>query len=253
MGVDCSDGNECTDDVCDPADGSCSNPNVMEGTSCDFKGFPGVCMAGVCEDAMLCDGVDCSDGNDCTQDVCDPMDGSCSNPNEENGTACDADGNPGICQDGVCERDCTPTAGINADLPRSSPATLVASYTDATNGFTITPPIGNVSIGAFGIGNDANGSITGFEANDRLVIEFFDAMGAPSTASNISVGLSSAGVDGNVEVIVDDGAPSAPMAVSPGGSIDVAVTGAHKVEIRSPDLDALRIYWESLSFDHDCL
>jgi hypothetical protein len=60
-------------------------------------------------------------------------------------------------------------------------------------------------------------------------------------------------VDGNVEVIVDDGAPSAPIAVSPGGSIDVVATGAHKVEIRSPDLDSLRIYWESLSFDHDCL
>ena len=112
-----------------------------------------------------------------------------------------------------------------------------------------------MSISAFGIGNRSGGGGTasGFEANDRLFIRFFDAMGFPSTASNISVGLSPAGVDGNVVVIVDDGPPSAPIPVSTGGSIVVEATGAHKVDISSPDLDPLRIYWTSLSFDHDCL
>jgi hypothetical protein len=102
MGVDCSDGNECTEDVCAPADGSCSNPNETDGTACDFSGADGVCMSGTCEDAMLCNGVDCSDGNDCTEDLCDPADGSCSNPNETDGTVCDASGSPGTCQTGVC-------------------------------------------------------------------------------------------------------------------------------------------------------
>ena len=30
--------------------------------------------------ADLCEGVDCSDGNECTDDVCDPADGLCENP-----------------------------------------------------------------------------------------------------------------------------------------------------------------------------
>jgi hypothetical protein len=101
--VDCSDDNDCTDDVCDPLDGSCDNPNVEDGTSCDFEGLPGVCMTGVCEDAMLCAEVDCSDDNDCTDDVCDPMTGDCSNPNVEDGTSCDFGGLPGECMTGVCE------------------------------------------------------------------------------------------------------------------------------------------------------
>jgi hypothetical protein len=102
MDVDCSDGNECTEDVCDSADGSCSNPNETDGTACDFSGEGGICMSGMCEDEVLCNGVDCSDGNDCTEDLCDPADGSCSNPNETDGEVCDASGNPGTCQTGVC-------------------------------------------------------------------------------------------------------------------------------------------------------
>ncbi|RZV49490.1 MAG: hypothetical protein EX268_18980, partial [Deltaproteobacteria bacterium] len=82
MDVDCSDANECTQDVCEPADGTCSNPNEADGTTCDFSGLPGICAAGVCEDAMLCADVDCSDGNECTQDLCDTADGTCSNPAE---------------------------------------------------------------------------------------------------------------------------------------------------------------------------
>jgi hypothetical protein len=101
-GVDCSDGNDCTEDVCAPADGSCSNPNETDGIACDLSGEAGICMSGMCEEAVLCEDVDCSDGNDCTEDVCDPADGSCSNPNETDGEVCDASGNPGTCQTGVC-------------------------------------------------------------------------------------------------------------------------------------------------------
>jgi hypothetical protein len=50
-------------------------------------------------DGDLCEGVDCSDGNECTADVCDPADGSCSNPNLPDGTSCD--GGAGSCQSGV--------------------------------------------------------------------------------------------------------------------------------------------------------
>ncbi|MBW2190477.1 MAG: hypothetical protein JRG93_12975, partial [Deltaproteobacteria bacterium] len=105
-GVDCSDGNDCTEDVCAPADGSCSNPNEPDDTVCEFSsGVGGICDgAGTCEDAKLCEGVDCSDGNDCTQDVCDPADGSCSNPNEPHPTECDFRRDvAGICVEGTCE------------------------------------------------------------------------------------------------------------------------------------------------------
>jgi hypothetical protein len=102
-GVDCDDQNECTAESCDPADGECDYTNVTAGMTCDFGGLPGVCGAGVCEDAMLCAGVDCDDGNECTQDACDPMDGMCGHTNVSDGTTCDFGGLPGVCGAGVCE------------------------------------------------------------------------------------------------------------------------------------------------------
>ncbi|MCB9875964.1 MAG: hypothetical protein H6835_00035, partial [Planctomycetes bacterium] len=43
--VDCDDGNPCTDDICDPVDGSCSHPQSADGTSC---GGERACNAGTC-------------------------------------------------------------------------------------------------------------------------------------------------------------------------------------------------------------
>ncbi|MBW2160924.1 MAG: hypothetical protein JRH14_13350, partial [Deltaproteobacteria bacterium] len=73
--VDCSDDNDCTADLCDLADGSCSNPVETDGTACDFGGADGICTSGTCEPALLCTGVDCIDGNECTLDLCDPATG----------------------------------------------------------------------------------------------------------------------------------------------------------------------------------
>jgi hypothetical protein len=89
-GVDCGDGNDCTQDLCDLADGSCSNPNEGAGTLCDSGA--GICDGGgACVDN--CAGVDCSDGNQCTDDVCDSLaGGTCSNPNSPAGSACDTCG-----------------------------------------------------------------------------------------------------------------------------------------------------------------
>jgi hypothetical protein len=126
-------------------------------------------------------------------------------------------------------------------------------YTDMANGFTISAPIGNVSFGAFGIGCDANRSRSGFEENDRLIIEFFDSGGAPSTASNVSIVLSGAGVSGNVVIAIDDGPPGAPVPVTRGQPIVIGQNGVHKIDVSVPDLDLARIYWEGLAFDHDCL
>jgi hypothetical protein len=112
-GVDCDDVNECTEDACDPMDGSCGYANVTDGMPCDFGGLPGVCAVGLCEDAMLCASVDCDDQNECTEDTCDPMDGSCGYANVTDGTPCDFGGVPGLCTAGVCVEDLC--AGVDCD------------------------------------------------------------------------------------------------------------------------------------------
>jgi hypothetical protein len=98
-GVDCDDQNECTVDACNPSDGSCTN-TADPGASCD--GGAGTCdAAGVCQPNDLCSGVDCDDQNECTIDVCDPADGSCSNTPDD-GASCD--GGAGTCDAaGVCQ------------------------------------------------------------------------------------------------------------------------------------------------------
>ena len=108
---DCDDGNECTDDTC--VEGGCSNDPVAFNTPCDLgEGRPGVCRAGVCVDQRLCEGRECNDGNDCTEDTCDPADGICDYVPVEDGTACH-NNNSNVCTVGTCAQgtcDFTPVA-----------------------------------------------------------------------------------------------------------------------------------------------
>lgn len=95
VGVDCSDDNDCTADVC--TEGNCSNPVMADGVPCD--GGSGSCSAGECvPNVNPCDGVDCDDDDDCTADLC--VDGGCSNLTVADGSPC-ADGS-GSCQAGDC-------------------------------------------------------------------------------------------------------------------------------------------------------
>ena len=87
-GVDCDDQNECTEDLCNGADGSCEHTPP-----------------------------DCADSNDCTVDTCNPTIG-CEHDVAANGTPCGG----GTCQAGVC----TPT-GYAQDfesLDQMSPTAL---------------------------------------------------------------------------------------------------------------------------------
>ncbi|MBW1757223.1 MAG: hypothetical protein JRJ80_13760 [Deltaproteobacteria bacterium] len=69
-GVECDDGNLCTRDVCDVADGTCIHVAT------------------------------CDDFNDCTTEMCDPADESCSTPSPvADGTQCEG----GTCRAGACE------------------------------------------------------------------------------------------------------------------------------------------------------
>lgn len=55
LGYPCDDGNECTEDYCDFRNpyNLCIYTNVVDGTSCDAAGVPGMCSSGVCEQLDL--------------------------------------------------------------------------------------------------------------------------------------------------------------------------------------------------------
>lgn len=114
-GVVCDPEGACTEaGVCDPADGSCSYANKADGTSCD-DGNPAtvndVCTAGVCAGVDLCAGVSCGAETECQEaGVCNPADGSCSQANKADGTACSG----GTCSAGVCVEE-SPDGGVIED------------------------------------------------------------------------------------------------------------------------------------------
>jgi hypothetical protein len=97
-------------------------------------------MPDLCADAE----TRCDDSNECTENVCNPADGVCSNPNETDSTSCDFSDLPGVCTDGVCERILSTCAAIRADDPgatdgvyridpdQSGPRPSVDTYCDMT-------------------------------------------------------------------------------------------------------------------------
>jgi hypothetical protein len=103
-GVNCNDGNPCTDDSCthDCSSATCVHDPVENGTGCSLRGVSGVCINGVCD---LCAGVVCEDdGNECIDDVCRAYTGTCGVP-ADNGTVCEYKGIlPGFCASGFCAK-----------------------------------------------------------------------------------------------------------------------------------------------------
>jgi hypothetical protein len=114
-------------DLCDPTDKS----NPPNGTSTDPEDSPRIAADrdgdGVYEALATpadqvqfnvngyCVGKPCNDFNDCTIDHCDFRNfGRCTYDTEPDGSACDRDGNPGVCSTGTCVdcldvSDCAPT------------------------------------------------------------------------------------------------------------------------------------------------
>ena len=97
--VECDDGNVCTDDSCEPADG-CVNEPVPDGAPCDDGDACNVtdtCQDGACVGSG---NQDCDDQDECTEDSCDvdqgclhdPITPCCGNGDVEAGEQCD-DGN----------------------------------------------------------------------------------------------------------------------------------------------------------------
>jgi outer membrane protein assembly factor BamB len=135
--LDCTDGNPCTQDSCDPQVG-CRNENLPNGSSCADATvcngaetcLAGVCVPGavlVCDDGKPCttdscndvsgcinapipgctacnDASDCDDNNPCTTDQC--VDGGCRNTLRSDGSSCsdnDACNGVEVCQGGECQ------------------------------------------------------------------------------------------------------------------------------------------------------
>jgi hypothetical protein len=103
----CDDGEVCTEDSCDKADGSCKVKNLSktcdddnactEGDKCGDKGGKWTCLPGI--------GPDCNDNNPCTKDSCDKTNGCTNTPDDSATVECyssapDTKG-VGICKAGL--------------------------------------------------------------------------------------------------------------------------------------------------------
>jgi hypothetical protein len=156
----CNDGNQCTSDSCNPANGACSNLAVQAGTVCDAGN--GTCQAGDCVPTPRCQGVNCSDGNERTSDICNASTGACSNPNVANGTACD--GGNGSCQSGACQANSTPPAAPSSlgASPLSS-TEITVTWNDNSNnedGFEVYEAVGSCAANFVKLGDLAANSET---------------------------------------------------------------------------------------------
>jgi len=93
--------------VCDPATGECSQPAKPDGTACDDGNactLGDTCSGGSCRSSTP---KNCADGNPCTDDVCNPSTGACSNP--PNSAPCN-DGNLCTVNDACAGGSCQPGA-----------------------------------------------------------------------------------------------------------------------------------------------
>ncbi|MBK9267008.1 MAG: proprotein convertase P-domain-containing protein [Polyangiaceae bacterium] len=88
---------------CDPGTGTCSDPVKMDGSMCDDSDActqADSCQAGVCTGANP---VVCMASDQChVAGTCDPMTGTCDDPNAPDGTMCTLGGSGGVCSVGVC-------------------------------------------------------------------------------------------------------------------------------------------------------
>ncbi|MCD6414090.1 MAG: hypothetical protein J7L23_00485 [Candidatus Diapherotrites archaeon] len=115
--ADCDDGNECTTDTCNTADGTCSHSPELDNTPCSG----GICCSGSCTTPTCYSNSECDSGNPdtyCYQSVCNnagkcnadcsysPIN-RCGDGVKNCGEACDPNASPTGCLLGTCTPDCT--------------------------------------------------------------------------------------------------------------------------------------------------
>ena len=149
--LDCDDGDYCTEDACDPADGSCSNAPVPDGTACydgDDCTINDQCESGACAPGILwdddgdgygptdCGGNDCDDGNPSVNT--DSIEGPPGHPVCSNGLDDDCDGSSDL-EDFGCygwNRMCS-TDGWCWENPLPQGNALLAVWGSSSNDFWI--------------------------------------------------------------------------------------------------------------------
>jgi hypothetical protein len=113
--VNCDDSNPCTTDTCVPGIGCAYEHNLVpcdDKNSCTAEDY---CLAGECHPGTA---VDCTDGNECTDDSCHPVEGCA---NTANDGSCD-DGNPCTTKDKCIGGQCI--GGIPFDCDDENPCSL---------------------------------------------------------------------------------------------------------------------------------
>ncbi len=104
----CDDGNPCTDDSCDPAEGCINAPNQDDCTDGSLCTVGDQCMDGTCVPGPA---PECDDENVCTDDLCDPQIGCVSKPNFAQCT----DGNACTTGDACVQGECVITGELDCD------------------------------------------------------------------------------------------------------------------------------------------
>ncbi len=125
----CDDGNACTQDSCDSKDGCVHALASAPCSDNDACTVGDACAAGTCKPGSA---KQCDDGNGCTNDLCNPVDGACgATPSTDpcsDGNACTTGD---ACQGGKCQPG--PAAGCNDSNPCTidscDPSTGACSYT----------------------------------------------------------------------------------------------------------------------------
>ncbi|MFQ5461079.1 MAG: dockerin type I domain-containing protein [Phycisphaerae bacterium] len=136
-----NDGTACVDDTACTGGGTCvgvcDNPNATDGTGCDDTFActqTDTCVAGVCTGG---NDVVCTALDQChVIGVCQEPSGTCTNPNQTDGTAC-TDGDPctlpDVCTNGICTSSspaCTGTAPVCQSLTCNATAGVCAGGTN---------------------------------------------------------------------------------------------------------------------------
>jgi MYXO-CTERM domain-containing protein len=200
----CNDGNVCTDDSCDDADGCTYTNNTANCSDNNLCTITDKCSGGSCQGTVA---PNCNDNNPCTTDACDPEQG-CTHEPKPNNDPCD-DGNECSTGDRCLDGNCKSTGGLPCDDSNActqntcNPLANTCLYPDEDNG---TPCVhtnkcvqnstcqnGGCSAGVAIVCDDANPCTTNacdpaigcvFEADDEATCSDGDACTSDDACSN---------------------------------------------------------------------
>jgi len=192
-GVDCDDQNECTEDLCNGADGSCEHTPI-----------------------------ECADSNDCTIDTCNPTIG-CEHADAANGTPCG--GGAGVCQEGSCAaqfpcseqgiRDAIAFGGGPHTFDCATPTTVATTAEIVIDNDVVLDGGGNLTV-------DGNGDHRVFSVAVGVNAELMDLTVTGGSGSDVGGGILNGGtlsltdviISGNTAANIGGGLSSQPGAVT---------------------------------------